>query len=375
MKVVLIAPEDLPIPPTRGGSVQIYLQALYELLKNHPGIVAHLISPGNKSRVVLHSPQGLQNHPHTLPLPPAQTYRHSLLYLLQSIHPDVVQIENRPNLVMSIAHQLPTVPVVLNLHSMTFLGPRHIPPKLARQVLRSADAVVFNSHYLAHTVAHHFNLSTPLENGHVIYPGVDLERFTPRIAPLPPPPPLRLIYVGRIIPQKGVHVLLTALHQLKLQGQSIHLTMVGKTPPWERAYGMTIERLGKGLHINRLGFLPPRVLPAHLWEHHALVCPSQYKEAFGLVNVEAMAAGLPVIASRIGGIPEIVDESCGQLVTTPQSPHNWVRALNHWLEHPQTYLQACTGAKKRVQKFPWEQTARQFAILYETLLQSVQNSR
>lgn len=352
----------------RGGSVQIYLYALYELLKNHPNMKVHLISPREKFQVCLHSPQGLQNYPRTRSLSPASAYRHRVFSLLQSIRPDVVQIDNRPNLVEPVQRRLPAVPVVLNLHSLTFLGPQHIHPDRARQVLGKTSAVVFNSHYLAHAVSRHLRLSTPLTNGHIIYPGVDLVRFAPSTTPLAPPPPLRLVYVGRIIPQKGIHVLLLALRHLQVQRQPIHLTIIGRTPPWERAYGETVRQLAEGLHITRPGFLSPLALPAHLWEHHALVCPSQSKEAFGLVNIEAMAAGLPVIASRIGGIPEIVDETCGQLVTPPQSPHRWEHALKLWLEHPQIYLQAQEGAKKRALQFPWEQTARQFANLYETLL-------
>lgn len=359
IRVALVAPEGLPIPPVRGGSVQIYLEDLVREL-DATGVDVTLLSPGagrdacERHIKIEESSRG--------------AYRRACLAHLRSLAPEVIQVENRPDLVPRVRRAVPNARVVLNLHSTTFLGPRHIDRARARGVLRHADAVVLNSHYLRRVIARAFRLDPGRWRPHVIHPGVDAGRFTPPAQNARPAwPPFRLVYVGRVIRGKGVHILVEAVRQLHRAKVPVHLTIIGRTPRWESAYERALRAAIRGLPVQWPGFVPPDQLPPRLWAAHALVCPSQAPEAFGLVNVEAMAAGLPVIASQQGGIQETVDASCGILVRRYRDPAGFSRAIRTLMADTGRWQALCDGARRRAEAFTWPRCAAHFAALYGEL--------
>ncbi|MCF8566048.1 glycosyltransferase family 4 protein [Alicyclobacillus tolerans] len=374
--VAVVAPEDLPIPPLSGGSVQIYLHSLMRALNNrtapgHSRIT--LISPGKRPKRWLSAP-----HLHAVSVGgPASRYRDKVLHLLQDLRPEVVQIDNRPDFVFAVKRLLPKSKIVLNLHSTTFLGPQNISPVLARKALSIADVVVVNSRYLKRLIEQKHRMATASWNVRVIYPGVELDRFdkshagknlsTGASRAPNPRSPFHILYVGRVIRQKGVDVLVDAIRQLHGRKIPVELTVVGKTPPWERNYAKKIRASAKNLPIRFKGFVSPQKLPQSYWQADVLVCPSQWREAFGLVNVEALAAGLPVIASRLGGIREIVDDTCGILVPSYRSARSFANAIEQLQSNPGLHEKLKQGAKKRAAEFTWHETARQFSKLYDDL--------
>ncbi|MCL6515731.1 glycosyltransferase family 4 protein [Alicyclobacillus sp.] len=359
VRVALVAPEGLPIPPVRGGSVQIYLEALAREL-DRLGIDATLLSPGAGEAAC-------RNHIRLAGMEKV-TYRSACLAELRRMQPDVVQVDNRPDFVPWVRRAVPSARVLLNLHSTTFLGPRHIDRARARRVLRDADRVVLNSDFLRREIARTFRLDGGDWRPVVIHPGVDLARFAlPEGRERGAWPPFRLLYVGRVIRGKGVHVLVEAVRQLRQTHIPVRLTLVGRTPPWEAAYERRLRIQMRGLPVRWTGFVPPAELPPRLWRAHALVCPSQAPEAFGLVNVEAMAAGVPVIASRQGGIPEIVDASCGILVRQYRDPAAFARAIRTLMADRARWEALSDGARRRAQTFSWRRSAEAFTQVYREL--------
>jgi len=357
--VFLIAPEDLPIPPTRGGSVQIYLNALTQALNDLPSIERKLVSPSHGKLKI----SGSDVHA-TISGPPA-VYQRQFLKLIQARRPDVVQIDNRPAWVQAVKAVHPKGRIVLNMHSTTFLGPMNIPRSVARRALQTADGVVLNSHYLKRTIAERFRLQEADWHPHVIYPGVELTKFsTADDAQQNGSHPLRLLFVGRIVQQKGIHVIVSAVQLLKQRGVNVELTIVGRTPPWERAYGNKIERRSRGLPIVLKGFVAPNKIASVYRRADVLLCPSQRDEAFGLVNVEAMACGRPVIASRLGGISEIVTPETGVLVEDFNKPQAFADAIAMLARQPERRAMLGVNAQKRAAAFTWSKTAHAFAQLY-----------
>lgn len=131
---------------------------------------------------------------------------------------------------------------------------------------------------------------------------------------------LRCLFVGRPSPHKGLSILLEAME--KMPEKTIHLTVVGGIHPNER------ERLNglKSDNIRCLGPLNQKHISELMRTCDILVVPSLY-ESFGNVALEGMASGLPVIASRCGGLQELVaDGRCGILVE-PGQPENLAEAL------------------------------------------------
>lgn len=385
--VLIVAPEGLPVPPTRGGSVQIYLQDLIQAFDGQDLSIT-LLSPGK-----LHTKLNLKNVTHDVynrRTAEGVSYHEWALQRIEQYSPDIIEVENRPKFAAQAVKWREKVPhlkktkVILNLHSTTFLGPLHAPRQRVRGYLTSVDSIVVNSEYLKQKIVSQFRLSRYSSKVDIIYPGVDSRRFmtaSPQTgisagqpagiqegtSPLPFHSPIRLIFIGRVIQLKGVTVLISTVRRLGRMGVPVSLTIVGRTPPWERQYGVRARNMSRGLPITWRGFVSRPKLPALLGEHDILVCPSQRREAFGLVNLEAMAAGKPVIASRVGGIPEVVTSESGILVTKYHAPMAFANAVRRLVANPNLYKKLQSGARQRAETFSWTHTAHAFQELYHKL--------
>ena len=147
---------------------------------------------------------------------------------------------------------------------------------------------------------------TPDDKIEVIYNSIDLNRFSVS-EQRPACETMELIFVGRLVPEKGVHLLLEAL--AKLSGQiDVHASIIG--------FGVEYEKLTNQMKLLRLedqvDFLGKRTdIPQLLAQADFFVHPAVCQEGFGITLVEAMACGKPCIASRGGAIPEIIDADTG----------------------------------------------------------------
>lgn len=295
-------------------------------------------------------------------------YREFVLERIREIQPNVVQVENRPDFALKMKRTFPNLPVILNLHSTTFVGPRHVAPNQVPVILKACDKVVFNSHYLKEVYKRRFRLGS-FGRDIVIYPGVEKSVHWTPSGPTHSSSsrPLKLLFVGRVIRQKGLHVLISAVNDLRKKGYNVELTIVGRTPAWQKSYEKSIQNMIRDEHIRRVGFVAPKDLAQYYNEAHVFICPSQRDEAFGLVNLEALSAGLPVIASAQGGIPEIITSNCGILVRNFRQPSGFERAIRSLYAHPNRLESLRKRTKKRAMQFTWNRTARSFQAVYEDL--------
>ena len=127
------------------------------------------------------------------------------------------------------------------------------------------------------------------------------------------------LYVGRLSPEKGIETILTVARALP----DVRFKIVGRGPE-EQA----LHRLGHACpNVEFVGFQSGDAL----WELYrgarALLLPSRWHENFPLTVLEAMAAGKPVIASRVGGIPEMVEDHCTGILVSPLDMHGWAEAV------------------------------------------------
>src|SRR5262245_3737553 len=128
-------------------------------------------------------------------------------------------------------------------------------------------------------------------------------------------PPLRFLYLGALLPHKGVHVLLQALRGLP-QGIA-EVVICGHTPQGAEAYHERLRQEAEGLPVRFWGPYGPSELPQVLSQGDIVVVPSVWEEAFALVVREALGAGLPVIASQIGALPEAIRDEVDGLLFPP----------------------------------------------------------
>jgi starch synthase len=178
-----------------------------------------------------------------------------------------------------------------------------------------------------------------------------------------------VIFVGRVTRQKGLSVLLRAAASLDATAQLVLCAGAPDTPE----LAAEVAGLVAGLQASRSGVIwIPEMLPKPdviQLLTHALVfaCPSVY-EPLGIVNLEAMACATAVVASRVGGIPEVVDDGVTGLLVPPDDPAPLADALNLLLRDPgRADAMGQAGRERAVGEFSWDAVAAQTAELYAEL--------
>jgi starch synthase len=179
-----------------------------------------------------------------------------------------------------------------------------------------------------------------------------------------------VIFVGRITRQKGVPVLLRAAASLDPSAQLVLCAGAADTPE----LGAEVSALVAELQATRSGVIwIPEMLPKpdiiQLLTHALLfACPSVY-EPLGIVNLEAMACATAVVASRVGGIPEVVDGGVTGLLVPPDDPASLADAMNLLLRDPgRADAMGWAGRERAVAEFSWDAVAVQTAELYAELV-------
>jgi spore coat protein SA len=222
---------------------------------------------------------------------------------------DTVWVHNRPEFAAALE---PLVHgrgarLVLHLHNSHLI---EFPGRVIEAI--KADGYVFLSHFLEREALCVF---PQLVNTHVTYSGADETIFFPRVTRPHATFPVAL-YVGRLVPEKGVHVFVQSLRLLFERGAGIEGVVLGGAGFGESAATPYIQQLYREAPPN-LKFQPycsGSELGERFRDADFFCVPSIWQEALGLVVLEAMASGLPVVASCSGGIPELLAGGGGMLV-------------------------------------------------------------
>jgi glycosyltransferase involved in cell wall biosynthesis len=232
---------------------------------------------------------------------------------------------------------------------------------LLHLIWRHAQAVVANSGGLR-ALAQRFNRRVPI---HIIPNGADLEVFSPPEREWSPP---RLLFVGRVVYQKGLDLLLHALSNLR--HIPWELTVVGDGPQ-RRPLKQLCEHLGIEGRVRFLGWLKGPALVDAYGAANLFPYPSRHE---GMPNavLEAMASGLPVIASRIAGNEELVIPEETGLLIEPENQQALERALARLIEDPHRRREMGQAARRRAaEHFPWSKMAGMYLDLLARVVRRV----
>ncbi len=193
--------------------------------------------------------------------------------------------------------------------------------------------------------------------------GVDTRSFAP--PSLRAAPGNRVGYVGRLEPHKGVDVLLRAVHALP----NAQLCIVGAGPADDELRNLS-ARLGMTDRVTFTGFVPAEELPAVYQSFDVVAIPSlptpTWIEQFCRVAVEAMAAGVPVVASDLGSLPEVVGG--GGVLVPPGDVDALAAALRGLLDNAERWRELQAQATAQAARFDWDAIAAQHVALYQTVL-------
>jgi glycosyltransferase involved in cell wall biosynthesis len=194
--------------------------------------------------------------------------------------------------------------------------------------------------------------------------GVDTEFFQPRTDERSPGPPV-LLCVARLVPDKDHDTLLAALAQLAARHPGTELRLVGNGPRRP-----ALERMVQDLGLaGQVKFLPTTNDVRQLYQKADIFVLSSVAEALPNVILEAMAAGLPVVATRVGGVPEAVASEDTGLLVAPRDAVGLAAALARLLDEPETRLaMGGRGRRRAVAEFSFDAMVRRHEELWTRLL-------
>ncbi len=296
-----------------------------------------------------------------------------------------------------LAKKLYNVPFVLTTHSLEplrawkaeQLGSGYAMSSwMERTAILDADAVIAVSNNTKEDILRVYPLDP--ERVHVIYNGIDLDEYQKTDATsalekygVDPDRPF-ILFVGRITRQKGVTNLVDAIRYIPPETQVVLCAGAPDTPEIATELREKVEAARKDHpHIVWIEKMISKPEVIQLYSHcRVFVCPSVY-EPFGIINLEAMACGAPVVGSATGGIKEVVvDGETGYLVPFeqdhngfPTDPEQFARDLGEkislLLADPQKcYVFGQAGRRRVEQKFSWSAIADQTIDLYHSLIAS-----
>ncbi|RME05927.1 MAG: glycosyltransferase family 1 protein [Deltaproteobacteria bacterium] len=197
----------------------------------------------------------------------------------------------------------------------------------------------------------------------------------PRSSP-PPSPSQEVLFVGRDALRKGLPLLFEALDRLLREGtpgiEGVHLTVIGREYPHSRLF---LRLAAVGLPVTFLGGLSRQEVIEHL-RHAALLVLPAHTEAFGIVLLEAMALGVPIVTTRAGGIPDVVVPGESALLVPPGDAAALARAIERVLTSPHLVHRLREGGYRRLERFSWDGMIERIDSLYrETVEWNRSNQR
>jgi glycosyltransferase involved in cell wall biosynthesis len=205
----------------------------------------------------------------------------------------------------------------------------------------------------------------PADRIRVIPPGIDLAAWSDPAADAPPPgvPEDYFLFFGRVAPNKGLRFLVAALARLP-PGDRRPLVVMGADWGERAALESQARALGIGSLVQFLGHVrPDGAARAVIRNARALILPSEW-EAFGLVLLEAMAAGTPIVATRVGGVPEVLDGGRAGLLVPYGDPVALAAALGQLADEAGPTRERVRFARERVRAFDWSETVARHRALY-----------
>lgn len=376
-KVLILTPGSFPIPSPESSSVETVVEKVTAALKGKADVfIAGRQEKGFPQRETIGG-----NAYYRFRFKHWEEYVMKCLPLIKEITPDIIQVENRPRYVQLLRSLLPYQKIVLSLHSTAFISPPALPKKELIQCIRRADRVVVNSEFLKEIIIQRTGCTK--DKIFVNHLGVDTLQFQSKWHPNIKKARKAfkklqglegrnvLMYVGRLRKMKGIHHLLNVMPELIRNHPDICLVVVGSAS-YSRArktkYVLKLEETAERFpgHVKFIPFIPHSSIQKWFQLADIVYVPSTGKEAFGLVNVEAMACGVPVIASKAGGMKEIIEHGkTGFLVELKRLEEGLLKHTESLLSSQNLQKEIGRNALLSVHHhFTWERCAKRLHDLY-----------
>ena len=216
------------------------------------------------------------------------------------------------------------------------------------QAMGFGKRVIAISEVIGRHMVHDFGV--PADIVRIIPRSVDLSKFQIKRADKDANAPKVITMIGRITPLKGHPYFLKAMSQVVRHMPNVRIQIIGDAPPKKKSYKdeliMLSKRLGLASHVEFLG--NRRDIPQLLAQSDCLVLSTITQEAFGRVILEAQAAGVPVVATKVGGVVEIIDDGRTGLLVMPKDPEGMSKAIIRILQDPHLSARMVEQSQKRI---------------------------
>jgi starch synthase len=370
-------------PPEVYGGAGVHVEYLAKNLSPHVNLTVHC-QGADRPTAVAHSPWDRLTGAN----PALQTISTELSMVADIGNANLVHSHTwYANTAGHLASMLYGIPHVMTAHSLEPLRPWKaeqlgggytLSSWCERDAVEHAASIIAVSHGMKRDVLSTYPTVDP-DKVHVIHNGIDAQQYAPdpetdvleRFGVDPDRP--SVVFVGRITRQKGVPVLLRAAAEL--DADVVQLVLCAGQPDTPEL-AREVTDLVDGLRATRSGVIwIEGMLDRHeviqLLSHAtAFVCPSLY-EPLGIVNLEAMACGTAVAASRVGGIPEVVAHGETGLLVPPDEPDALAEVLNTLARDPQrAEAMGAAGRQHAISEFDWAGIALKTAELYHSVAQT-----
>lgn len=315
-----------------------------------------------------------------------RSYGRSISARLSDEPVDFVHVHNFSHFIPILRRALPKARLVLHMHC-DWLST--LPAETVRDRISTTDAIVGCSHFITEEIRGAFpELADRLVT---VFNGVDTQHFSPALDEgARTSPGAHLLFVGRLSPEKGLHTLIEAFRLVLETYPATKLTLVGPVAPvpFEMLVGLArdplvaslaryypdnyrsrLEKLAgpAGQQITWAGAVPHAATRDYYREATVLVNPS-VSEAFGMSLVEAMACGVPIVATRTGGIRDLVQEETTGLLVAPENAEELATAIERLLDDEGLRSSMGTAGRKWAEaNTSWEVIEQQVADLYRRL--------
>lgn len=391
MKIAILTSGILPVPAVQGGAVETLIDFCLDYNDRnrlHDITVYSVSHPALKENPNLHS---LTNHYHYIDMNSPWTrifkklyglcHRHSGFYHysveyyfwralrhIRNQQYNMIIVENRPGYILKLK-DCTTATLVLHQEN-DYLNTQL---KQYKVIYDALSRIINTSAYITKCVKAINPYDTKCRN---VLNGIDIERFIwasalPRDIVGLKSEDFVIVFSGRLTEEKGILPLIEAIRQLS-SIRKLRLLVIGAS-----AYGKDkvptpfVSRLQQETEsINEkvvfTGFIDYSQIPSYLKIGDIAIVPSMWEEPFGLTVVEAMAAGLPLITTRSGGIPEIC-ENVATIVERDDIVNNLAQAILDLYEHPEKREQMSKASLERAKLFDKETYAKNFFKALEGL--------
>ncbi len=203
----------------------------------------------------------------------------------------------------------------------------------------------------------------------IIPNGIDLEHFSPDVSPIEgfSDGKLNLLFVGRLESRKGLNYLLKAYKRIKPEIPACRLIIVGPGTRLRRRYERQVRR-NRLEDVTFVGYVPYEELPRYYKTADIYCSPATGRESFGIVLLEAMAVGKPIVASNIEGYASVVTDSVDGLLVPPRDDKSLAQALISLITNESLRQQMGARGRATASGYGWENIAQRVLDCYIKVL-------